>query len=150
MEEVLAQVEQPKEVKTIVAEVILAKPTKFMNLSGGCVRALASTYNVPFENILVLVDDIAFELGKSRLRYGGSGGQKGMEDIINRLGTEKIARLRIGVGMLRPGEDKASFVLKRFPMESAQTISDVTDNAAGIAAMWMECGTMYTMNAANK
>src|SRR5579885_386935 len=95
-------------------KVLLVKPETFMNLSGRCVREVLSFYQVPVENLLVVCDDINLPLGKLRVRARGSdGGQKGLRDIQNHLGTTDYARLRIGIDS--PGEaDAADYVLSRF------------------------------------
>eukprot|EP01133_Synstelium_polycarpum_P003893 gene3893-4503_t len=139
-----------KRPKKMVYEVVLAKPMRYMNLSGRVVLDLCQRYNVAKSNVIVLVDDMALDLGKTRLREKGqSGGQNGLEDIILRLGTEKVSRLRIGVGQPRPGEDRAAFVLKRFPLERIQQVSEATDRAAKIALMWIEQGPQLTMTQTN-
>ena len=79
--------------------IILAKPQTFMNNSGSSVSSLVRFYKVPLENLLVAYDDVDLPIGSLRLRpSGGSAGQKGMQSIIERLGTEEFPRLRIGTG----------------------------------------------------
>lgn len=78
---------------------ILIKPTTYMNLSGKALRYWLNAEKVPLENLLVVVDDIALPTGTLRLRMkGGPGGHNGLIDIIDTLGTEEFARLRIGIG----------------------------------------------------
>src|SRR5947199_8400966 len=94
---------------------LLLTPLTYMNLSGASVLATRDFYKIDNENLLVVCDDFALPLGKLRLRVkGSSGGQKGLEDILRRLGTEEISRLRIGVGPLPLGRDAAGFVLSKF------------------------------------
>src|SRR5262249_45616357 len=84
-------------------KILLVKPETFMNLSGRCVREVLDFYQVPVENLLVVCDDINLPLGKLRVRARGSdGGQKGLRDIQNHLGTAEYARLRVGIDA--PGE----------------------------------------------
>ena len=79
--------------------VILAKPQTYMNLSGESVRGLVDFFKIPLENLLVIVDDMDIPLGTLRIRQqGGSGGQKGLRSIIDHLGTQTFARMRIGIG----------------------------------------------------
>lgn len=80
-------------------DVLLFKPTTYMNLSGTAVQEIVHFYKIPLEDILVIYDDMALKPGQIRLRLGGSsGGQKGIQNIIQCLGTEKIARIRVGIG----------------------------------------------------
>lgn len=77
----------------------LIKPQTFMNNSGLPLLAIAKKHNVALTDILIVLDDIDMELGKIRFRdSGSSGGHKGMQSIINHLGTDKIARIKIGIG----------------------------------------------------
>jgi PTH1 family peptidyl-tRNA hydrolase len=74
-------------------KLLLAKPQTFMNLSGTSVLGLLKFYKLPIENLLVAHDDLDLPFGALRIRPGGGpGGQKGVEDIINRLGTQEYAR----------------------------------------------------------
>lgn len=77
----------------------LLKPQTFMNNSGVPIPAIAKKHNVATTDILVILDDIDMELGKVRFRKSGSsGGHKGMQSIINHLGTDEISRIKIGIG----------------------------------------------------
>lgn len=77
----------------------LLKPMTFMNLSGESVKEFVDFFKIDVEDIIVLVDDLALEPGRFRLREkGSSGGQKGLQNIINLLKTDKIKRIRIGTG----------------------------------------------------
>lgn len=80
-------------------KVILVKPLTYMNLSGESVQEILNYYNLNQDDIFVITDDLDLELGKIRLRdKGSSGGQKGIQNIIDRLGTENFLRLKIGIG----------------------------------------------------
>lgn len=77
----------------------LLKPQTFMNNSGVSISAIAKKHNVAITDVLVILDDIDMKLGKIRFRKSGSsGGHKGMQSIINHLQTDKIARIKIGIG----------------------------------------------------
>lgn len=93
--------------------VLIMKPQTFMNASGEAVQSAASFYKIPPEKVIVISDDVAIAAGKVRVRPKGSaGGQKGLNDIIEKLGTDAVPRIRIGVGAERPaGFDMADFVL---------------------------------------
>ena len=78
---------------------ILLKPQTYMNNSGECISAFLNYFQIPVDNLLVIYDDIALSIGRFRYRAQGSnGGHNGMKDIIEKLGTKKIKRLRIGIG----------------------------------------------------
>lgn len=80
-------------------ELFLLKPETYMNLSGECVLQFAKYYKIDNDDIIVIFDDLALNPGKIRLRSSGSsGGQKGMQNIIDLLHTDKIKRIRIGIG----------------------------------------------------
>lgn len=97
-------------------EVILLKPETFMNLSGSAVLECINFYKIPIENIIIIFDDVSLNIGKVRYRSkGSSGGQNGIKHIISMLGTEEIARIKIGVGE-KPHKDYnlADWVLSEF------------------------------------
>ena len=80
-------------------DILLFKPLTMMNLSGTAVQEVSHYFKIDVENILIIYDDMALEPGTIRLRLNGSsGGQKGMQNIIENLGTEEIKRIRIGIG----------------------------------------------------
>ncbi len=79
--------------------VLFLKPQTYMNLSGNSVREIVDFFKIPLENVVVIYDDMDLEPGKIRLRSAGSsGGHKGMKSVIENLGTDKIKRIRIGIG----------------------------------------------------
>ena len=93
--------------------VLLMKPQTFMNASGDAVIEAANFYKIPMENIIVLSDDVNLDVGRMRVRKGGSdGGQKGLRSIITRFGKDNFPRIRFGVGKkLHPDYDMADWVL---------------------------------------
>ena len=94
-------------------KVLFMKPQTFMNLSGEAVVSAANFYKIPPEKIIVISDDVAIAAGKVRVRpKGSSGGQNGLRNITEKLGTDGFPRVRVGVGGDRPaGMDMADFVL---------------------------------------
>jgi PTH1 family peptidyl-tRNA hydrolase len=129
---------------------LLLSPETFMNLSGTSVQEAQSFYKIPMEDLLVICDDINLPLGKLRFRgSGSSGGQKGLDDIIRRLGTEDFARLRIGVGQPPDGWAWADYVLSKFSKEEMPEIVEATCRAADAAANWAGEGIQYCMNRYN-
>ena len=120
--------------KTGNEDYLLIKPTTFMNLSGEAVRAVVDYYKINKEDILVIFDDISLELGKIRFRPNGSdGGHNGIKSVIQHMGTNDIARLKIGIGP-QPNMPSEVFVLQNFSKEELETLK-VTLNRAkeGIA-----------------
>ena len=129
---------------------LLLTPLTYMNASGTSVLAARDFYKIENENILIVCDDFALPLAKLRLRgKGSSGGQKGLEDILRRLGSEAIARLRIGVGILPPGRNAAGYVLGRFTKVEQTEIAVAIERAADAAAAWAELGLATAMNKYN-
>jgi PTH1 family peptidyl-tRNA hydrolase len=115
---------------------LLLWPLTLMNLSGQSVGPAAEFYDVPLSDVLVVCDDFNLPLGKLRFRSQGSaGGQKGLDDIIRRLGTQGIPRLRIGIGPVPPNWDPADFVLGKFNRSERAVI----DDAIALAAEGVEC-----------
>lgn len=95
--------------------VLLVKPETFMNLSGRAVRQIVDFYKLETKDLLIVCDDIALPTAKLRVRAKGSdGGQKGLRNIQEQLGTDEFTRLRIGVGSPGEHQDAADYVLSRF------------------------------------
>ncbi|MBE6576559.1 MAG: aminoacyl-tRNA hydrolase [Ruminococcaceae bacterium] len=111
--------------------VLLMKPQTFMNLSGDAVGEAARFYKVQPENIIVISDDLNLDVGRLRIRKSGSaGGQKGLNDIIEKLGTENIPRVRVGVGKKpHPDFDIKDWVLSNFTKEENAVLKALYDKA---------------------
>lgn len=105
-------------------DIMLFKPTTFMNLSGTAVREVINYFKIPLEDVIVIFDDMALNPGKIRLRPdGSSGGHKGMQNIIDNLGTDQIKRIRIGIG--EPSEDDTiDYVLSK-PIKEERELIEV-------------------------
>lgn len=130
---------------------MLAEPLTFMNESGRFVGALARFHKVAPAQTLVCFDDVALPLGRLRLRpSGSSGGQKGMQDIISRLGTQDIPRLRLGVGPQPPEMDSAAYVLGRFTAAEEKLFDEVLDEAREAVVLAADEGLETAMNRFNK
>lgn len=130
-------------------KVLLVKPQTFMNLSGRAVRAVLDFYKLTPADLLVVCDDYNLPLGKLRVRAkGSSGGQNGLRNIQEQLGTDEFPRLRIGIGQPAPGE-AVDFVLTRFkPGERAAAEEAVANAAAGVL-VWVRQGLPACMNKVN-
>jgi len=111
-------------------KIIIAKPQTYMNLSGQAVISLMHFYDVATEDLIVVHDDLDLPLGKLRLRsQGSSGGQKGMGNIIDLLGTSKIKRMRIGISNDKQIDTK-DYVLGRFSSEDEKVLDEVLEKGA--------------------
>lgn len=123
-------------------KVWLCKPTTYMNLSGEAVQPLLAYYNIPREQLLVLSDDVNLNFGRARLRAkGSSGGQKGIQNIIQRLGGDDFPRLRMGVGPKPQGRDLAGFVLQRFAKPELEALPEWFQALASGVEVFVRQGT---------
>lgn len=106
--------------------VLLMKPQTYMNNSGSAVSEAARFYKVAAENIIVISDDVNLDVGRLRVRKSGSaGGQKGLNDIIEAMGTEAIPRIRVGVGKKpHPDYDIKDWVLSSFSSAEIKALSE--------------------------
>ena len=141
------------ELKVGSEPVLLVKPQTFMNLSGRAVREVLDFYKLAAADVLAVSDDFNLPLGKLRARAKGShGGQNGLRNIQECLGTDEYPRLRVGVGQPAKGVgggEAVDFVLSRFkPGERAATDDAVA--RAGIAALvWVREGIEACMHRTN-
>ncbi len=129
-------------------DLVLAKPLTYMNDSGIAVRKLLARDRVPLSELLVVVDDFALPFGKLRFREGGShGGHNGLRSVIEELGTEKVGRLRVGIG--EPGRGAIDHVLSRFVADEEARLPIVLDAAADAVDAWAREGTSKAANRFN-
>jgi peptidyl-tRNA hydrolase, PTH1 family len=137
------------EVEIDYRRVMLLKPETFMNLSGRSVGQAVRFLKIPLTDVLGVCDDLSLPLGKLRLRPGGTdGGQKGLRDMINHLGSDQFPRLRIGIGD-REQADAADFVLSRFRSSERPVIDDALILASQAVAVWVTQGIDAAMNRFN-
>lgn len=130
---------------------ILVKPTTYMNLSGKAIAYWLKKENIPDENLLVIVDDIALPLGTLRLRKkGGAGGHNGLQDIIDHLGTEDFARLRIGAGDEFPTGHMMRYVLGEWNDEEKKVLDEKIAKAIEAIKNFGTIGVDLAMNTCNK
>ena len=134
------------------AHVIIAKPQTYMNLSGRAVQKLASFYKIPLDKIIIMHDDVSLDVGKIRIRRKGSaGGQKGLANIIELMGSEEIPRIKIGVGAKpHPDYDMKDWVLGHIPKEQAADFETATKNAAKAVEEIIARGIDSAMNKYSK
>lgn len=102
---------------------VLLKPSTYMNLSGNAVRYWQQKENIPLENILVVVDDLALPFGAIRIKPSGSdAGHNGLKNIAQMLGTQNYARLRFGIGNDFPRGCQIDYVLGHFTLDQRQQL----------------------------
>ncbi len=132
-------------------KVALARPVTYMNASGRSVRAMMDFWKVEPGDLLVVLDDMAMEVGRLRLRPSGSaGGHKGLASIARHLGHERFARLRVGIGAPPSAEEGADYVLSRFAAGERPVIDDAVARAADAAETWIRRGLEAAMNRFNQ
>jgi peptidyl-tRNA hydrolase, PTH1 family len=131
--------------------IILLKPSTYMNRSGKAVNYYLQKENIPTENLLVVLDDIALPFGKQRLRANGNdGGHNGLKDIDQTLGHNKYARLRIGIGNdFYPG-GQAEYVLGKWSEDENKQLTEILKYACDTVLSFTSIGIQHTMNQYNK
>lgn len=134
------------------ARVLLVKPQTYMNLSGTAVQKLSSFYKIPTNKIIIMHDDVSLDVGKIRIRRKGSaGGQKGLANIIQLLGTEEIARIKIGVGAKpHPDYDMKDWVLGKIPAEQQADFKTACENTVKAVEEIIAKGIDSAMNKYSK
>lgn len=130
--------------------IIIAKPLTFMNNSGEAVAPLVRYFKVPLERLLVIHDDMDLPLGTLRMRpSGGSAGHNGMLSIFDKLGTNAIPRLRVGIGRPPGRMDPADYVLQDFPRSEEELLSMVIAQACEAVLAFITTGLEKAMNTYN-
>lgn len=130
--------------------VLLLWPLTWMNLSGSSVLATRDFYKIPDSDMIVVCDDFNLPLDTIRLRPAGSaGGQNGLADVLSRLGTPTIPRLRLGVGPLPAGWKTADYVLGKFSRQDRERVEVMVERAADAAEEWAALGIQAAMNKHN-
>ena len=134
-----------------VGDIWLIKPTTYMNRSGIAVRVLVESVDLDLEDLLVVVDDTALESGQPRFRARGSAGShNGLQSVEDALGTQDYARLRIGIGTVPPGVERADWVLSEFddPADEDAVLEVLPHLAEGVE-VWAREGIEIAMNRYN-
>lgn len=130
--------------------VVLVKPLTYMNRSGSTVRRLMRRFGIEAAEILLIVDDLNLTLGKLRLRERGSaGGHNGVQDVIDRLGTDAFPRLRVGVGSAFARGQQVDYVLAPFTDEEQPIIDEAVVRARDAALTFVIDGLVTAMNRFN-
>ena len=130
-------------------KLLFVKPQRYMNRSGQVVAAAVGFYKLPLENIIVITDDMSLEAGRMRIRKkGSSGGHNGLEDIINKLGHDEFARLRVGIG--QSGQERwEDYVLSRPDVEERELIEKSIEASVKALICWIKEGVEAAMNKFN-
>ena len=134
-------------IKVKNCELLLLKPSTFMNLSGQAVRYWMNQEKLPLENLLVVVDDLAIPFGHLRLRKRGSdAGHNGLKNIADQLCSTNYARLRFGVGNGFPRGGQIDYVLGEFPPEERAELPALLRRAADAVKAYCLSGPEFAMN----
>ncbi|EPT33900.1 aminoacyl-tRNA hydrolase [Bacteroidetes bacterium oral taxon 272 str. F0290] len=131
-------------------QLVLLKPSTFMNLSGLAVHYWMQKENIPVENILILVDDLSLSFGMLRLKpKGRDAGHNGLKNIAENLGTQNYARLRFGIGNDFPRGRQIDYVLGHFTEDNSKTMDARIEKACEIIRSFVLAGINITMNQFN-
>jgi len=133
--------------------VVVARPQTYMNASGESVKGLALKYDVSLERLIVVSDDTALPVGAIRIRRSGSsGGQKGLQSVIDCFGTNAIPRLRLGVRgeNFQPGEALDTYVLSRFSKKERPAVDGAIASACDALTVFVTEGIDAAMNRFNR
>lgn len=138
-------------IKVKNCELLLLKPSTFMNLSGVAIRYWMNHEKLPLENLLVVVDDKAIPFGSIRMRKQGSdAGHNGLKNIASELGTQNYARLRFGIGSNFSQGRQIDFVLGEFPPEEREKLPEILKKAADAVKAFCLSGPDFAMTHFNK
>jgi len=130
--------------------VIFAKPQTYMNAVGKSVAPLLRYYQIPLPNLLIIFDDLDLPLSTIRIRpQGGSGGHRGMQSILQQLGSENFPRMRLGIGR-PPGQmDPAAYVLQSFSKHELEVVNILLEKAVDSIEVYIHDGIEATMTRFN-
>ena len=132
--------------------VLIMKPQTFMNKSGEAVSEASRFYKISPDKIIVISDDASLPVGKLRIRAKGSaGGQKGLNNIIEHLGTQEFPRIKLGVGEKpHPEYDMVDWVLGKFPKEDFEALSKTVESVPSAVATMINGDITAAMNSFNR
>jgi len=130
---------------------MLLEPLTYMNRSGQAVAELVGFFKALPADVLVVLDDLALPPGQLRLRAdGSSGGHKGLASVLESLGTQAVARLRIGIGSLPPQMDGADYVLQAFAKGEREAVQQAVHEAGDAVEDWLFDGMDAAMERHNR
>lgn len=126
---------------------IIARPTTYMNVSGGPVKSLMNFFKVPVEKLIVIHDELDIDFADVRLKKGGGeGGHNGLRSISSALGTKDYLRVRVGIGRPPGRQDVAGFVLKDFNATEKKELPFLIDDAADATQTLVDLGLADAQN----
>ncbi|MBM3253241.1 MAG: aminoacyl-tRNA hydrolase [Candidatus Omnitrophica bacterium] len=129
--------------------IMLAKPLTYMNLAGRCVRRLVFLHKIDLEDLMVILDDADLEFGRIRLKArGGYGGHRGLQSIIEALGTGEFNRLRMGIGRLE-SKKLSVYVLDEFTKKEILELKKIIEFSCDALYTWIKEGIEVAMNRFN-
>ena len=132
-------------------DAVLAVPLTFMNLSGGAVKLLLKKYKINLEDLLVICDDLDLEFGRIKLQpHGSSAGHRGIQSIIDFLGSSEFCRMRIGIGRPKGDLEASEYVLAHFNKKENTRLPAIINNALDCCRSWTLAGTEKSMNIFNR
>lgn len=127
-------------------QLMVLKPSTYMNLSGVAVRYWMNKEKLPLQNLLVVVDDLALSFGAIRLRGNGSdAGHNGLKNIASELGNQNYARLRFGIGNDFQRGGQIDYVLGKFPSEEVALLPERLETAAEAVRAYCLSGLSFAM-----
>lgn len=135
-------------IKTIIhnQHVIIAKPYTYMNLSGQFVRDIMNFYKIKVEDLLVIADDVDTPIGSIRIKTtGSSAGQKGIQNIIDLLGTKYFKRIRVGIDKPIERSQMVSFVTGKFTKQERLLLDPMIEKSASAINTWLETDNFNTV-----
>ena len=128
-------------------QLVLLKPSTYMNLSGNAVKYWMEKEHIPLENVLVLVDDLALPVGAIRLKGKGSdAGHNGLKHIAASVGSQNYARLRFGIGSDFPRGSQVEYVLSRFAADEQKLLDSRIEVAVETVKAFCLSGINFAMN----
>lgn len=131
--------------------VMVAKPLTYMNLSGEAVKSLVNAYAESLDDLIVVYDDIDLPLGKLRIRPGGSAGtHNGMRSIVSSLGSEKFARLRIGIGGVDSSGRLRDYVLGEFTPDERPVVQKAIERSVDALLLFVRGDLKRAMSEFNR
>jgi len=129
-------------------KIIFLKPQSFMNLSGGVVRKFVEYFDINYEDVLIIQDDLDLDIGKLRIKFDSSaGGHNGIKDIIKNLGTQKLLRLKIGISSSLG--DTKDYVLSSFSKKETDELDKNMQKYFSVIEDFVNNDAIYLMNKYN-
>ena len=131
-------------------KVILAKPLTYMNKSGVAVKRLVKALGVPLDHLVVVHDDLDLACGRMKIKEkGGHGGHKGVQSIIEQLGSTDFLRVKVGIGKPPDPEEGADYVLSSFAADERALVKESVEQAAEAIEAIIVSGKDQAMNKYN-